>query len=342
MPATMKAAVARDYGQPLRIEEVPVPEPGPGQVVVRVSRCGVCHSDVHAVDGDWPAKAKMPLIPGHEVTGHVAKAGQGVANFKEGDAVGVPWINHTCGHCELCLTGWENFCRQQQSTGYFVDGGFAEYVLGWADYVTPLPAGIDMAGAAPVLCAGLTSYKAIKESGARPGEWLAVVGVGGLGHLAVEYGKAMGLNVAAVDVADDKLALAKRLGADLTVNSVTEPDPGRVIRKVTGGCHGVVVTAVSLSAYQQARGMVRTRGALIMVGLPNGNLEVPIVQTLGRGIMIRGSSVGNRKDLQEALAFFAAGKIKPSVEEKPLDAVNEVIDGLRKGTIQGRIVLRIG
>lgn len=342
MPATMKAAVARDYGQPLRIDEVPVPEPGPGQVVVRVAKCGVCHSDVHAVDGDWPAKAKMPLIPGHEVTGHVAKIGQGVSNLKEGDAVGVPWINHTCGHCELCLTGWENFCRQQQSTGYFVDGGFAEYVLAWADYVTPLPAGIDMAGAAPVLCAGLTSYKAIKESGARPGEWLAVVGVGGLGHLAVEYGKAMGLNVAAVDVADDKLALAKRLGADLTVNSATERDPGRVIRKETGGCHGVVVTAVSLAAYQQALGMVRTRGALIMVGLPNGNLEVPIVQTLGRGIMIRGSSVGNRKDLQEALAFFAAGKIKPSVEEKPLDAVNEVIDGLRKGTIQGRIVLNIG
>lgn len=341
MATTMRAAVAHEYRKPLTIEQVPIPEPGPGQVVVKVARCGVCHSDVHAVDADLPYKPKLPLIPGHEVAGHVAKLGAGVTHLKEGDVVGVPWLNSTCGHCEYCLTGWENLCKGQLSTGFLVDGGYAEYVLASANFAVPLPAKLPLEIAAPILCAGLTVYKGIKESEARPGQWVAVCGVGGLGHLAVEYAKAMGLHVAAIDVSADKLDLAKRLGADLTVNASEEEDAARIVRKATGGCHGVLVTAAAMPAYDMGMGMVRTGGTLVMIAIPNGELRVPIVPAVSRGLTIRGSSVGNRQDLREALDFAAAGLVKPEVAVKPLEAANETLDALRKGTITGRVVLNL-
>ena len=216
---TMKAAVVREFGKPLAIEEVEVPRPGAGEVLVRIRACGVCHTDLHAAEGDWPVKPKPPFIPGHEGVGHVAAVGAGVRHVKEGDRVGVPWLHTACGHCEHCLAGWETLCEQQQNTGYSVDGGFAEYALADADYVGHLPASVGFVEIAPILCAGVTVYKGLKVTDTRPGNWVVISGIGGLGHMAVQYAKAMGLNVAAVDVDDAKLDLARRLGATVTVNA---------------------------------------------------------------------------------------------------------------------------
>jgi propanol-preferring alcohol dehydrogenase len=336
----MRAAVVHKFREPLTIEEVPVPEPGPGQILVRVASSGVCHTDLHAADGDWPVRPKLPFIPGHEGVGHVAALGAGVTSLKEGDRVGVPWLHSACGECEYCLTGWETLCPNQQNTGYSVDGGFAEYVLAPAAYVGRLPDGLDFVQAAPILCAGLTTYKGLKETDAKPGDWVVVSGVGGLGHLAVQYARAMGLHVAAVDVAEEKLALARELGAELTVNAEVE-DPALRIQEEIGGSHGVLITAVSPPAFRQGIGMLRRGGTCVLVGLPPADFPAPIFDVVLKRLTIRGSIVGTRKDLQEALQFAAEGKVKSSVEAQPLDAVNTVFARLRRGDVRGRVVLQL-
>lgn len=341
LPEKMKAAVVHAFGEPLTIDEMPVPRPGPGQILVKVVTSGVCHTDLHAADGDWPVKPKLPLVPGHEGAGYVAAVGAGVTSVKEGDRVGVPWLHDACGLCEYCLTGWETLCHDQHNTGYSVDGGFAEYVLAPAAYVGRIPDGLDFVAAAPVLCAGVTTYKAIKETQTRPGEWLAVVGVGGLGHMAVQYAKAMGLHVAAVDITPDKLDLARRLGAEITVNAKDE-DPVEAVKRETGGVHGVVVAAVSASTFRQAIAMLRRGGTCSMVGLPPGDFPTPIFDVVLNRLTIRGSIVGTRKDLQESLQFAAEGKVKPNVELQPLEQVNEVFERMKHGRINGRVVLNIG
>lgn len=341
LPETMKAAVVHAFGEPLTIDEIPVPRPGPGQILVKVVTSGVCHTDLHAADGDWPVKPKLPLVPGHEGAGYVAAVGAGVTCVKEGDRVGVPWLHDACGLCEYCLTGWETLCHHQHNTGYSVDGGFAEYVLAPAAYVGRIPDSLDFVAAAPVLCAGVTTYKAIKETQTRPGEWLAVVGVGGLGHMAVQYAKAMGLHVAAVDVARDKLDLARRLGAEVTVNAKDE-DPVEAIKRETGGMHGVVVAAVSASIFRQAIAMLRRGGTCSMVGLPPGDFPTPIFDVVLNRLTIRGSIVGTRKDLEESLQFAAEGKVKPNVELQPLEKINEVFERMKHGQINGRVVLSVG
>jgi propanol-preferring alcohol dehydrogenase len=336
----MRAAVVHKFREPLTIEEVPVPEPGPGQVLVRVAASGVCHTDLHAADGDWPVRPKLPFIPGHEGVGHVAALGAGVTSLKEGDRVGVPWLHSACGECEYCLTGWETLCPNQQNTGYSVDGGFAEYVLAPAAYVGRLPDGLDFVQAAPILCAGLTTYKGLKETDAKPGDWVVVSGVGGLGHLAVQYARAMGLHVAAVDVAEEKLALARELGAELTVNAEFE-DPAARIQEEIGGSHGVLITAVSPPAFRQGIGMLRRGGTCVLVGLPPADFPAPIFDVVLKRLTIRGSIVGTRKDLQESLQFAAEGKVKSSVEAQPLEAVNTVFARLRRGDVRGRVVLQL-
>jgi propanol-preferring alcohol dehydrogenase len=340
MPTKMKAAVVHDFTKPLALEEVPVPTPGPGQVLIRVMASGVCHTDLHAAKGDWPVKPKLPFIPGHEGVGYVAALGPGVTSLKEGDRVGVPWLHSACGECEYCLTGWETLCPHQQNTGYSVDGGFAEYVLAPAAYVGRIPDKLDFVSAAPILCAGVTTYKGIKETDTRPGQWIVISGIGGLGHVAVQYAKAMGLHVAAVDIADEKLALARQLGAELTVNAATQ-DAVAVIQREIGGAHGVLVTAVSVPAFQQALGMARRGGTVSLVGLPPGEFPTPIFDVVLKRITIRGSIVGTRKDLQEALDFAAEGAVKPTVELQPLDAINSVFERLEKGNVNGRVVLTL-
>lgn len=338
METTMRAAVVRSFGAPLVIEEVAIPRPGPGQILVKVAACGVCHTDLHAAQGDWPVKPNPPFIPGHEGVGTVAAVGAGVRHVKEGDRVGVPWLYSACGHCVHCLGGWETLCETQQNTGYSVNGSFADYVIADPDYVGHLPADIGFAEIAPVLCAGVTVYKGLKVTDTKPGDWVAISGIGGLGHMAVQYAVAMGLNVVAVDVDDDKLRLAERLGASLTVNA-RDADPAAFVRSAIGGAKGVLVTAVSTKAFAQAMGMVRRGGTVSLNGLPPGDFPLSIFDTVLNGVTVRGSIVGTRLDLQEALDFAARGKVRATFATVPLDSINDVFDRMRGGKIEGRIVL---
>jgi len=335
---TMKAAVVEKFGEPLVIREVPIPTPGPGQALVEVFATGVCHTDLHAVDGDWPIKPIMPLIPGHEGAGIVAALGPGVTHLKEGDRVGIAWLHSACGHCDYCLAGWETLCPEQQNSGYSVNGSFAQYALGQADYLGRIPKSLSFVGAAPILCAGVTTYKGLKMTEAKPGEWVVISGAGGLGHVAIQYAKAMGLHVAAVDLGPEKMALARKLGAEITIDAKTQ-DPATEIQKQIGGAHGVLVTAVSPIAFKQAVGMLRRGGTCVLNGLPPGEFPVSIFELVLNGHTIRGSIVGTRLDLEEALSFAGEGKVKATIETLPLESINDVFSRLKKGQVNGRVVL---
>ncbi|ODT18008.1 MAG: zinc-dependent alcohol dehydrogenase [Kaistia sp. SCN 65-12] len=340
MAKTMKAAVVTAFKKPLVIREVPVPEVGANQILMKVEASGVCHTDLHAAHGDWPVKPSPPFIPGHEGVGFVAAVGRDVKGVKEGDRIGVPWLYTACGHCPHCRTGWETLCHEQQNTGYSVNGGFADYVVADPTYVGKLPASLDFGPAAPVLCAGVTVYKGLKETEARPGEWVAVSGIGGLGHMAVQYAKAMGMHCAAIDVHPEKLDLARKLGADMVINA-REEDPGPALHKAMGGVHGVLVTAVSPKAFAQAQAMLRRRGTMVLVGLPPGDFPLPIFDTVLNRITVRGSIVGTRQDLAECLEFAGEGKVKPHFSWEPLDAINDIFDRMQQEKIDGRIVMRL-
>lgn len=340
MAKTMKAAVVREFGKPLVIEDAPIPMPGPGQIQVAIQASGVCHTDLHAAEGDWPVKPNPPFIPGHEGVGFVSAVGAGVKFVKEGDRVGVPWLYTACGHCRHCLGGWETLCEAQQNTGYSVNGGFAEYVVADPNYVGHLPANIGFAEIAPVLCAGVTVYKGLKVTDTKPGDWVAISGIGGLGHMAVQYARAMGLHVVAVDVDDAKLELARRLGAEIVVNAKTSADPAAEVKKLTsGGVRGVLVTAVSPKAFEQAMGMTARGGTISLNGLPPGDFPLPIFSTVLNGLTVRGSIVGTRLDLQESLDFAADGRVAATISKARLDDINDVFDKMHKGQIEGRIVL---
>jgi alcohol dehydrogenase, propanol-preferring len=339
MSTTMKAAVVRSFGQALAIEDLPVPTPGPGEILVKVMACGVCHTDLHAANGDWPIKPQPPFVPGHEVTGVVAGLGAGVTHLKDGDRVGVAWLHDACGYCEYCQTGWETLCLQQRNTGYSCNGGFAQYVIATASFTARLPDGLDFAHAAPILCAGVTTYKGLIETEARPGEWVAISGVGGLGHVAIQYAKAMGFHVAAIDIAPDKLELARTSGADLVVDGRSQDALSDLIRTTGGGVHGVLVTAVSPPAFSQALDIVRRKGTISLVGLPPGTFPLPIFDVVLKRITVRGSIVGTRRDLDEALAFAAEGKIKAEITKAPLEEINTIFSAMTAGKIDGRMVL---
>lgn len=342
MTNLMKAALVRKLGSPLTIEQVPVPVPGPGEVLVKIMATGVCHTDLHAADGDWPVKPTAPFIPGHEGAGLVAAIGPGVTHVKEGDAVGIAWLHDACGYCEYCETGWETLCESQHDSGYSVNGTFAEYAIGAADYVGRLPPNPDFAALAPILCAGVTTYKGIKETEARPGEWIAISGIGGLGHIAIQYAKAMGLHVAALDVTEEKLELARQTGADIAVNARSPDAAAEIVRATGGGAQGVLVTAVSPPAFAQALQLVRRKGTVSLVGLPPGDFPTPIFDVVLKRITLRGSIVGTRKDLAEAISFAAEGKVKAHIHQRKLEEINDVFAELRAGTVDGRIVIPFG
>ncbi|MEO0912544.1 MAG: zinc-dependent alcohol dehydrogenase, partial [Pseudomonadota bacterium] len=297
-------------------------------------------TDLHAAEGDWPVKPSPPFIPGHEGVGEVAALGAGVTHLKEGDRVGVPWLHTACGRCDHCSGGWETLCESQQNTGYSVDGGYAEFVAADANYVGLLPDGLDYGPASPVLCAGVTVYKGLKETEVRPGQWVAISGIGGLGHMAVQYAKAMGMHVVAVDISDEKLALAKSLGADEAINAATT-DPVAEVTRHLGGVHGALVTAVSTQAFAQATGMLRRHGTMSLVGLPPGEFPLPIFEVVLKRITIRGSIVGTRRDLSEALAFARDGAVKTTFAWDDLDNINAIFARMKTGDISGRIVLKI-
>ncbi|MDN3903674.1 alcohol dehydrogenase AdhP [Arthrobacter sp. YD2] len=336
--ASMKAAVVNELGKGLSVEDVAVLEPGPGQALVKLVATGVCHTDLHAADGDWPVKPTPPFIPGHEGVGEVVKVGEGVTDLKPGDMVGNAWLASACGVCEYCRTGWETLCEDQTNSGYSVDGSFGQYMLVDARFAARIPEGADPQEIAPVLCAGVTVYKGLKVSEARPGQWVVISGIGGLGHVAVQYAKAMGLRVAAVDISDDKLELAKKYGAEVTVNASTE-DPAEAIQEKVGGAHAVLVTAVHPAAFGQAIGMARRGGTIVFVGLPPGDFPAPIFDIVLKGLTIRGSIVGTRQDLAEAIDFYDRGLIHPNVSIRSLEEINTVMDELRGGHVDGRVVI---
>jgi len=335
----MQAAVVERFGQPLVLKHVPIPSPGPNDILVKTEACGVCGTDIHAAKGEWPEKPTPPFIPGHEAIGLVVEIGSNVTNVKLGDRVGVPWLYSACGHCEYCLTAWETVCPDAQFGGYTKNGGFAEYVLANPNYVAHIPAGLDAKDAAPIICAGVTTYKGLKETGAKPGEWVAISGAGGLGHVAIQYAKAMGLYVVAIDIEDSKLVQAKTLGADATVNAKSG-DAAAAVKKITeGGAHGVLITAPSLPAFKQGVGMARKLGTCVLVGLPPGDFPVPLFDVVANCITIRGSFVGNREDMAEALDFAVEGKVKADIELQPLSAINDVLTRLEHGDVAARVVL---
>jgi propanol-preferring alcohol dehydrogenase len=341
MAKTMKAAVVREFGKPLAIEQVPIPEPKAGEVLVRLRACGVCGTDLHALNGDWPVKPKLPFIPGHEGTGYIAAVGPGVTYLKEGDPVGVPWLYTADGHCEYCWSGWESLCPAQKNTGYSVDGCFAEYVIADPNYVGRLPRKVDFVEIAPILCAGVTVYKGLKMTEAKPGDWVVISGIGGLGHVAIQYAKSMGMHVAAVDISDAKLELARKVGATIAVNAKST-DPTAYLQKEIGGAHAVLVTAPSHIAFEQAFGMVRRRGTITLIGMPPGSFPLPIVTMVIEAITLRGSIVGGRLDLEEALAFAGEGKVKSTVSRDRLENINDVFERMKSRKIEGRVVLDFG
>jgi len=339
MSQKMKVAVVEQFGKPLVFQEWDIPAPGPGQILVKTEACGVCHTDVHAANGDWPVKPTLPFIPGHEAIGRVVALGTGVTAVKEGDRVGVPWLYSACGHCEYCLSAWETVCADAQFGGYTKNGGFAEHLLADPNYVAHVPPGLAATEAAPLICAGITTYKGIKVTEAKPGEWIAISGIGGLGHLAIQYAKAMGLHVCAIDIDDGKLAHAKRLGADLVINAKAGDAAAAVKKGTGGGAHGVLITAPSLAAFKQDVGMTRKCGTCVLVGLPPGEFPAPLFDMVMNCITIRGSLVGTREDMAEALAFAAEGKVKADIELQPLSSINQILERLEHGDVASRVVL---
>ena len=338
MPVKGLGAVARAFHSPLCLEEIVFRDPEPSELLVRMSACGVCHTDLHAIDGEWPMKPVLPFVPGHEGVGVVVKAGRDVQGVREGDRVGLPWLRAACGECEWCLTGWESICPRAAYGGYTVKGCFSEYALAPAAYVGHIPARLTDVEAAPVLCAGVATWKALKESEVKTGQWVAIFGVGGLGQMAVQYAVSMGLHVIAIDVSSEKLWRAKDLGAEITLNA-REVDVARRVQSEVGGAHGVIVTAVSLAAFRQAIDITRRKGTCVLVGLPPGEFPVPLFDVVLKRLTIRGSLVGTREDLQEALCFAAESNIRSRIQTQPLETVNDALDQLREGKVEGRIVL---
>jgi len=334
----MRAAVVTSFDQPLDVKELPTPEPGDGQIQVRIEASGLCHTDIHAARGDWPVKPTPPFIPGHEGVGIVTKTGPGVTAHDVGDRVAIPWLGHACGTCDYCVSGWETLCEAQLNTGYALDGGHAEYLIADARYAVAVPAGIDPAEAAPLTCAGVTTYKAVKVGGVTPGDRVAIFGIGGLGHLAQQYAQIFGGETIAVDVTEEKLALAKQLGAAHTVNAATT-DPVAAIEAL-GGADVAVVLAASPKVLEQAHAALRRGGRLILVSLPKDNaMSLPIFQTVLKGIRVIGSIVGTRTDLAEVFRLHAAGRTQVHYATRPLTDINQAIDDVLASRVPARLVL---
>jgi alcohol dehydrogenase, propanol-preferring len=338
----MKAAVVTSFEAPLVIEERLVPDPGPGQVLVRMEACGLCHTDIHAAHGDWPVKPAPPFVPGHEGVGIVTAIGPGVTHRAIGDRVAIAWLGHACGRCDHCISGWETLCEEQLNSGYSVDGAFAEFAVADADYVVPVPESVSSFDAAPLTCAGVTTYKAIKVAHIQPGERVVIFGIGGLGHLAVQYARLVGAEVIAVDLTEEKLQLARELGADHVVNAAAV-DPVEAIAAL-GGADVAVGLAVSPKAFEQAFASLRRGGRLVCVALPpesDGPMHLPIFDTVLKGISVIGSIVGTREDLAEVFRLHALGRTRVIAESRKLEDVNAAIDDVLHARTSARLVFEL-
>jgi len=336
----MKAAVLHEFKKPLVLEDVPHPALEANEILIQMEACGVCHSDLHVADGDWPqftSITKKPLILGHEVAGRVVEKGANVQELRLGDRVGMPWIYWTCGECEFCREGNENLCVKQKITGVTVDGGFAEFVKAPASHAIRIPEGLPAVDAAPLFCAGVTVFRALKQARIAPGQRLAIFGIGGLGHLAVQIAKELGAEVTAVDVSWEKLRLAESLGAARSLNAVSM----NVIKELRakGGVHVALVTSAATAAYDMAFSCVRPTGTLLAVGLPANNVCFPPILMAAKEVRILASAVGTRQDVREVLAMASNRKIHCQVAARPLAEANQVLEELRNGQVSGRIAL---
>lgn len=308
-----------------------------GEARLKMECCGVCHTDLHVKNGDFGDTTGITL--GHEGIGIVEEVGPGVTSLKPGDRASVAWFYQGCGHCEYCNSGNETLCRAVKNAGYSVDGGMAEACIVVADYAVKVPDGLDPAAASSVTCAGVTTYKAVKVSGIRPGKWIAIYGLGGLGNLALQYAKnVFNAKVIAVDINDDQLAFASEMGADMVINSRNE-DAAKVIQERTGGAHAAVVTAVAKSAFNSAVDAMRAGGRIVAVGLPPESMSLNIPRLVLDGIEVVGSLVGTREDLAEAFQFAAEDKVVPKVQRRQIEEINEILQEMEEGNIRGRMVI---
>jgi alcohol dehydrogenase, propanol-preferring len=332
----MKAAVVPEFGARLEILDVPVPRPGPGQVLVKIEASGLCHTDIHAARGDWPVKPKMPLVPGHEGVGTIVAVGDGDLPVGVGDRVALPWLGRACGHCRYCITGWETYCVTPEFMGYTIDGSYAEFAIGYASHVVKVPDGVSSFDAAPITCAGVTTYKGLKVARPQPGETAMIVGIGGLGHLALQYAKIFGTRTVAVDVEDEKLQLAKDLGADHVIDARGDQ---LAETQALGGVDVAVVTVPSPAAMRAAHASLNPNGRLVLIGLPADNkLELPVFETVLRGISVIGSLVGTRNDLAECFQMHAEGRTRVIAESRQLEDVNECFEEVLAGRVPARLV----
>ena len=335
----MKAAVVTSFTAPLEIQERPVPDPGPGQVLVRMEACGLCHTDIHAAHGDWPVKPTPPFVPGHEGVGIVTALGEGVTQRALGDRVAIAWLGHACGHCDHCVSGWETLCEEQLNSGYAIDGAFAEYAVADATYVVPVPEAVSSFDAAPLTCAGVTTYKALKVAAPQPGETAMVVGIGGLGHLGLQYARIFGSRTVAVDVHDEKLQLAKELGADHVVDARGDQ---QAELEAIGGVDVALVTVPSPAAMRAAHAALNPNGRLVIVGLPaDDRLELPVFETVLKGISVIGSLVGTRNDLAECFDLHARGRTRVVTEGRRLEDVNACFEEVLAGEVPARLVFEM-
>jgi propanol-preferring alcohol dehydrogenase len=333
----MKAAVVTAFDRPLEVVDRVAPVPGGDQVLVRIEASGLCHTDIHAARGDWPVKPTLPFVPGHEGVGVVERIGERVTDIAVGDRVAIPWLGYACGRCGYCVDGRETLCESQVNTGYGVDGAHAEYAVAHASHVVRVPDEVSSLDAAPLTCAGVTTYKAVRVSGLRPTERAAIFGIGGLGHLALQYARIFGAETIAVDVTEAKLRLATYLGADHTVNAA-ETDPVAAIRAL-GGADVAVVLAASPAVLEQAHASLRRGGRLVLVSLPKDNvMRLPVFETVLGGISVIGSIVGTRVDLAEVFRLHAAGRTKVDVEVRKLDEINDAIEDVLAGRVTARVV----
>ncbi|WP_219059721.1 alcohol dehydrogenase AdhP [Pseudomonas sp. UMAB-08] len=332
----MKAAVVAQ-GHRVNVIEKTLRPLKHGEALLKMQCCGVCHTDLHVKNGDFGDKTGVIL--GHEGIGIVKEVGPGVTSLKPGDRASVAWFFQGCGHCEYCNSGNETLCRDVKNSGYTVDGAMAEECIVVADYSVKVPDGLDSAAASSVTCAGVTTYKAVKVSNIRPGQWIAIFGLGGLGNLALQYAKnVFNARVIAVDINDDQLQFASEMGADLVINSRNE-DAAKVIQEKVGGAHAVVVTAVAKAAFNSAVDALRAGGRLVAVGLPPEAMSLDIPRLVLDGIEVVGSLVGTRQDLVEAFEFAAQGKVVPKVTLRPIEDINEIFDEMQQGKIKGRMVI---
>lgn len=333
----MRAAVVQQFTEPLVLEDRTVPEPGDRQVLVRIEASGLCHTDIHAAHGDWPVTPTPPFVPGHEGIGIVEAVGPGVDPARVGSRVSIAWLGSACGHCDVCLEGRETLCLEQQNSGYAIDGAYAEYALTHADYCVPVPEGIDPREAAPLTCAGVTTYKAVKVAGVKPTDVVLISGIGGLGHLALQYAKIFGGTTVAVDVTEEKLQLAKDLGADVVLDARTDDVVAEVAK--LGGADVAIGLAVSQASFETAYQSLRRGGRLVLVAMPaDGVMQIPVFDLVVGGKSVIGSIVGTRADLMEVFELHRLGRTQVIYETRALKDVNDAFDEVLAGTVGARLV----